>query len=104
VNAGPDLAPRDAAAAQIAKQAGIRHLVKLSSMDVDEVVGAGAWHAQGEHDDAGEELAGRLCQELGARRCRRVVLRDGDALFKDANDALKAGWTRERFDAVLGPI
>jgi len=49
VNAGPDLAARDAAAAQIAKQAGIRHLVKLSSMDVDGEVGAGAWHAQGEH-------------------------------------------------------
>jgi len=49
VNAGPDLAARDAAAAQVAKQAGIRHLVKLSSMDVDGEVGAGAWHAQGEH-------------------------------------------------------
>ena len=53
-------------------------------------------------DDPGEELARRLRQELGARRCRRVVFRDGDALFKDANDALKAGWSRERFDAVLG--
>ncbi|HEX3696222.1 MAG TPA: toprim domain-containing protein [Polyangia bacterium] len=52
-------------------------------------------------DDPGEELARRLRQELGPRRCRRVVFRDGDALFKDANDALKAGWTRERFDAVL---
>ena len=54
-------------------------------------------------DDPGEELARRLRQELGARRCRRVVFRDGDALFKDANDALKAGWTRERFEAVMGP-
>jgi len=53
-------------------------------------------------DDPGEELARRLRQELGAKRCRRVVFRDGDALFKDANDALKAGWTRERFDAVIG--
>jgi hypothetical protein len=52
-------------------------------------------------DDPGEELARRLRQELGAKRCRRVVFRDGDALFKDANDALKAGWTRERFEAVL---
>lgn len=51
--------------------------------------------------DPGEELAGRLRQELGAARCRRVVFRDGDALFKDANDALKGGWTRERFEAVL---
>jgi hypothetical protein len=54
-------------------------------------------------DDPGEELAGRLRNELGARRCRRVVFRDGDALFKDANDALEAGWTRERFEAVMGP-
>src|SRR6185369_14436193 len=53
-------------------------------------------------DDPGEDLARRLRQELGAKRCRRVVFRDGHALFKDANDALKAGWTRERFDAVLG--
>jgi len=53
-------------------------------------------------DDPGEELAQRLRKELGAKRCRRVVFRDGDALFKDANDALKAGWTRARFDAVLG--
>ena len=54
-------------------------------------------------DDPGEELARRLRQELGARRCRRVVFRDGDALFKDANDALKAGWTRERFESAMGP-
>jgi hypothetical protein len=53
-------------------------------------------------DDPGEELARRLRQALGPHRCRRVVFRDGDALFKDANDALKAGWTRERFDAALG--
>src|SRR6185369_14365674 len=52
-------------------------------------------------DDPGEDLARRLRQELGATRCRRVVFRDGDALFKDANDALKGGWTRERFEAVL---
>ena len=52
-------------------------------------------------DDPGEELARRLRQELGAARCRRVVFRDGDALFKDANDALKACWTRDRFEAVL---
>jgi 5S rRNA maturation endonuclease (ribonuclease M5) len=55
-------------------------------------------------DDPGEELARRLRQELGAGRCHRVVFRDGDALFKDANDALKGGWTRERFEAVMGTI
>lgn len=53
-------------------------------------------------DDPGEELARRLRQELGPRRCRRVVFRDGDGLFKDANDALKTGWTRERFETAIG--
>jgi len=48
VTAGPDLAARDATAAQVAKESGVRHLVKLSSMDVEGEVGAGAWHAQGE--------------------------------------------------------
>ena len=48
VTAGPDLAVRDAAVAQVAKQAAVPHLVKLSSLDVDGEVGAGAWHAQGE--------------------------------------------------------
>ncbi len=55
-------------------------------------------------DDPGEELARRLRQELGDRRCRRVVFRDGEVLFKDANDALKAGWTREKFESVMGPL
>jgi 5S rRNA maturation endonuclease (ribonuclease M5) len=52
-------------------------------------------------DDPGEELARRLRQALGAERCVRVVLRDGDALFKDANDALKAGWTPKQFEAAF---
>jgi uncharacterized protein YbjT (DUF2867 family) len=48
VNAGPELAARDAAAAQVAKQCGVRRLVKLSSIDADGEIGTGAWHAQGE--------------------------------------------------------
>jgi 5S rRNA maturation endonuclease (ribonuclease M5) len=52
-------------------------------------------------DDPGEELARRLRHELGARRCARVVLQDGGARFKDANDALKAGWTGDQFEAAL---
>ena len=54
-------------------------------------------------DDPGEDLARHLRQELGSRRCRRIVFRDGDALFKDANDALKSGWTRDKFEAAMGP-
>jgi len=49
VNAGHDLAARDEAAAKAAKAAGVKHLVKLSSIDAREQnVGTGVWHAQGE--------------------------------------------------------
>ena len=48
VNAGPDLAARDKAAAEAAKSAGVRLVVKLSTSDVAQAVGTGAWHAAGE--------------------------------------------------------
>jgi uncharacterized protein YbjT (DUF2867 family) len=48
VNSGPEIASRDAAAAQAAKAAGVRHLVKLSSMDAQQDVGTGIWHSRGE--------------------------------------------------------
>jgi len=48
VNSGPDLAARDRAAAFAAKAAGVRHVVKLSTLDVRTGVGTGPWHAQGE--------------------------------------------------------
>jgi uncharacterized protein YbjT (DUF2867 family) len=49
VNTGPDLAARDGAAAKVAKAAGVRHLVKLSSIDARQpTVGTGVWHARGE--------------------------------------------------------
>jgi uncharacterized protein YbjT (DUF2867 family) len=48
VNIGPDLAMRDEAAAQDARAAGVRHLVKLSTMDVQQGIGTGVWHAHGE--------------------------------------------------------
>jgi (4-alkanoyl-5-oxo-2,5-dihydrofuran-3-yl)methyl phosphate reductase len=47
VNSGPELARRDKAAADVAKAAGVT-LVKLSSMDAQQDVGTGVWHAQGE--------------------------------------------------------
>ncbi|HVV51130.1 MAG TPA: toprim domain-containing protein [Polyangia bacterium] len=52
-------------------------------------------------DAPGDELAARLSHELGAELCRRVRLVDGLRSFKDANDALRAGWARERFEAAL---
>jgi uncharacterized protein YbjT (DUF2867 family) len=48
LNSGPELALRDQAAAHSAKAAGVKHLVKLSSMDALQNVGTGVWHAQGE--------------------------------------------------------
>jgi uncharacterized protein YbjT (DUF2867 family) len=48
VNAGPDLATRDGSAAQVALSAGVERIVKLSTIDVEQGVGTGVWHAQGE--------------------------------------------------------
>lgn len=48
LNSGPHLAERDAAAAQTAKEAGVQHVVKLSSHDARQNVGTGVWHARGE--------------------------------------------------------
>ena len=48
VNSGPEIAIRDRAAAIAAKSTGVKHLVKLSSMDAQQSVGTGAWHARGE--------------------------------------------------------
>jgi (4-alkanoyl-5-oxo-2,5-dihydrofuran-3-yl)methyl phosphate reductase len=48
VNGGPEIPRRDELAAKAAKAAGVRHLVKLSSMDAQQDVGTGVWHARGE--------------------------------------------------------
>jgi len=48
VNAGPNLAAHDEAAAKVAKQSRVSHLVKLSSHDALAQVGTGKWHARGE--------------------------------------------------------
>src|SRR5215831_20730569 len=48
VNTGPEIPARDEAAANAAKTAGVRHLVKLSSMDVQHGLAIGAWHERGE--------------------------------------------------------
>src|SRR5215831_6720214 len=48
VNAGPEIPARDEAAANAAKAAGVKHLVKLSSMDVQHGLAIGAWHERGE--------------------------------------------------------
>lgn len=48
VNSGPRIPARDEIAARTAKAAGVKHLVKLSSMDVQQSLAIGAWHEQGE--------------------------------------------------------
>jgi uncharacterized protein YbjT (DUF2867 family) len=48
VNAGADLVMRDKAAAEAAKSAGVRLIVKLSTYDAAQQVGTGVWHAAGE--------------------------------------------------------
>ena len=44
VNSGPQIPVLDVLAAKAAKAAGVRHLVKLSSMDVQQGLAIGAWH------------------------------------------------------------
>jgi (4-alkanoyl-5-oxo-2,5-dihydrofuran-3-yl)methyl phosphate reductase len=48
VNSGPQIPERDEAAGTVAKAAGVTHLVKLSSMEVEQGLAIGAWHERGE--------------------------------------------------------
>jgi (4-alkanoyl-5-oxo-2,5-dihydrofuran-3-yl)methyl phosphate reductase len=48
VNTGPQIPAQDEGAAKVAKAAGVGHLVKLSSMDVEQGLAIGAWHERGE--------------------------------------------------------
>jgi uncharacterized protein YbjT (DUF2867 family) len=48
VNSGPQIPAHDEFAARAAKAAGVRHLVKLSSMDAQHGLAIGAWHKLGE--------------------------------------------------------
>ncbi len=65
VNSGPELASRDRAAAESAKAAGVKHLVKLSSMDARQNVGTGAWHARGEAAIRASGIAFTFVQPAG---------------------------------------
>jgi len=48
VNTGPQIPVQDEGAAKVAQAAGVQHLVKLSSMDVEQGLAIGAWHERGE--------------------------------------------------------
>lgn len=45
---GPGLENKDRTVALAARRAGLRHIVKLSTLDVQSGVGTGPWHARGE--------------------------------------------------------
>lgn len=48
VNVGPEIPSRDEAAAVLAKEAGVKRLIKLSTLDVEHGLAIGAWHEKGE--------------------------------------------------------
>jgi len=65
VNAGPEIPVRDEAAAKVAKAAGVKHLVKLSSMDVQQGLAIGAWHERGEAAIRASGIAFTFVQPTG---------------------------------------
>jgi uncharacterized protein YbjT (DUF2867 family) len=65
VNSGPELASRDGAAAKAAQTAGVKHLVKLSSMDAQKEIGTGAWHTRGESAIRASGIAFTFVQPAG---------------------------------------
>ncbi|MGA3090386.1 MAG: NAD(P)H-binding protein [Terriglobales bacterium] len=65
VNSGPQIPARDELAAKAAKTAGVRHLVKLSSMDVQHALAIGAWHELGEAAVRESGLAFTFVQPTG---------------------------------------
>jgi len=48
VNVGPEIPRRDETSAALAKEAGVKRIVKLSSLDVKHGLAIGAWHEMGE--------------------------------------------------------
>src|SRR6202167_3097125 len=48
VNIGPEIPQRDQATALLAKEMGVKKIVKLSSLDVEHGLAIGAWHEKGE--------------------------------------------------------
>jgi uncharacterized protein YbjT (DUF2867 family) len=65
VTDGPELDSKDRAIAVAAKAAGVRHVVKLSTLDVHTGVGTGPWHARGEQAIREAGLAFTFIQAAG---------------------------------------
>lgn len=65
VNIGPQIPLRDKAAAKVAKAAGVKLLVKLSSLDVQQGLAIGAWHERGEEAVRASRIAFTFVQPTG---------------------------------------
>src|SRR5580698_4571434 len=120
VNSGPEIPVRDQAAAETAKAAGVKRLVKLSSMDVEQGLAIGAWHEQGEAAVRASGIPFTFVQPTGfmsnllawaksikAEGIVRSSTGDGKRAFIHSDDiaavAIKALTTRE-YDGKSLPI
>lgn len=65
VTDGSDLEKRDRAVSFAALRAGVRHVVKLSTLDVRTGIGTGPWHARGENAIRESGLAFTFIQAAG---------------------------------------
>lgn len=123
VNSGPEIPSRDELAAKAAKAAGVRQLVKLSSLDAQQDVGTGVWHARGESAIRASGIVFTFVRPTGfmenalfwvtsirARGVVRSMTSDGKIPFIHSDDiaavATKALTTREydgRTLSITGP-
>jgi len=120
VNTGPEIPSRDEAAAKTAKAAGVKHLVKLSSMDVAQGLAIGAWHERGEAAIRASGISFTFVQPTGfmsnlmawatsikAEGIMRASTGDGRRAFIHSDDiaavATRALTTRE-YDGASLPI
>lgn len=65
VNVGPQIPERDEGAARAAKDARVKHIVKLSSMDVQQRLAIGVWHERGEAAIRSSGIAFTFVQPTG---------------------------------------
>jgi uncharacterized protein YbjT (DUF2867 family) len=126
VNSGPDLEHRDALAAKVAKRAGVRRIVKLSSLGAraaGEVTAVALWHARGEAAIRGSGVPFTFVQSVGfmtntlawARTIKaagvvrastgagRIAMIHPDDVAAVATSALLTGAEEGRSLAVTGP-
>lgn len=81
VTDGWDLEARDRAVSLAAREAGVRHVVKLSTLDVRTGIGTGTWHARGEDAVRDSGVAFTFIQAAGfmsnALGWSDSIIRDG---------------------------